>query len=67
MAELQSLASAQSIALEGLDRQHVALNKKVSMMRPGTLSTDMVEEQARYILGYNADQDIVVFDNNIAQ
>ncbi len=37
---------------EGVKAQRVALEKKVTAMRPGTLSRDMLEERARYTLGY---------------
>ena len=49
--------------LDKLQQEKSDIEAKVSMMRPGSLSVDMLEEQASVILGYNFASDIVVISN----
>ncbi len=45
---------------EALLAERTALETKVAMMRPGSLSKDMLEERARAVLGYVEPDEIVV-------
>ena len=40
-----------------------SLQKKVSMMRPGTVDKDLLEEQARLVLGYREAEEVVILRN----
>ena len=40
-----------------------SLQKKVVMMRPGSVNKDLLEEQARVVLGYRQSEEIVLLGN----
>ena len=40
-----------------------SLEKKVVMMRPGSVNKDLLEEQARLVLGYRQSEEIVLLGN----
>ncbi len=40
-----------------------SLQKKVSMMRPGSVDRDLLEGQARLVLGYRQPEEIVLLGN----
>lgn len=44
-------------------QEHAKIIEKVTMMRPATLSRDLLEERVRYVLGYKNPQEIVIFGN----
>ncbi len=52
-----------AVELELLMAQRLALEEKVSLLRPQTLSTDMVEQQARFMLGFVDSNEKVVIGN----
>lgn len=49
--------------LETVRAERKVLESKVVMMRPETLSTDMLEERARAVLGYQREGEVVVLGN----
>ena len=40
--------------------EKAALYKKVTMLRPGSVNTDLLEEQARLVLGYRQAEEIIL-------
>ncbi len=63
LVELTSSLQQKTDNLQSLGQEYAAIEKKVVMMRPDRLSIDMLDEQVRYILGYNGIGDIVVISN----
>ena len=57
------MSQQKAFILQNLEQEKSALEDKVQMMRPATLSADMLEEQARAILGYKHKDEFVVLDN----
>ncbi len=57
---LQPVAMAKASELDSLKEKTAALEQKVTLMRPATLSSDLLEEQIRYVLGYNKNGEIVI-------
>jgi cell division protein FtsB len=50
-----------SQAYEANHAARVALEDKVSRLRPGSIDPDMLEERARYVLGYaRADEQVIL-------
>ncbi|MCB1782590.1 MAG: septum formation initiator family protein [Alphaproteobacteria bacterium] len=65
-SQLESLQHAlvqRESALDSISADRESLEAKVKMMRPGSISRDLLEEQARYVLGYKRQDELVVFDN----
>lgn len=52
-----------AVELDALKVQRAALEEKVSLLRPHTLSKDMVDQQARFMLGFTESGEKVVIDN----
>lgn len=48
---------------EALKTEREAVEKKVIMMRPGSIDRDLLEERARYVLGYNYADEFVLLQN----
>lgn len=46
-----------------LASERQALEKKVTMMRPGSINKDLLEERARYVLGYSYDDERIILSN----
>lgn len=42
-----------------------AIEKKVVMMRPGSICSDLLEERMRYVLGYTRPEDVVLQHNSL--
>ncbi len=61
--ELSVSMEDKAVELELLMAQRLALEEKVSLLRPQTLSTDMVEQQARFMLGFVDSNEKVVIGN----
>jgi cell division protein FtsB len=57
---LKPVAVAKSSKLDSLREKAAVLEQKVTLMRPATLSSDLLEEQIRYVLGYNKNGEIVI-------
>ncbi len=43
--------------------ERLALEERVSMMRPGSLNRDLLEERARAVLGYKSENEVVILRN----
>lgn len=48
---------------EHLKTEREALEKKVTMLRPGSIDRDLLEERARYILGYGYENERIILAN----
>lgn len=46
-----------------LENQRMTLEQKVRMLRPGSISKDLLEERARVVLGYKYDDEIAILRN----
>ena len=57
---LRPVAESKAGELDSLRAKTTLMERKVTMMRPATLSPDLLEEQIRYILGYNKSDEIVI-------
>lgn len=58
------IASAQ-LNQEALIAERAAIEKKVVMMRPGTIDRDLLEERVRFVLGYRAANEINLQQNSL--
>lgn len=66
-AQLQSLereTAKISIEYETLHKQRVSLESRVVRLRPGSLDPDLLEERARYVLGYVRPDESVIIRTN---
>ncbi len=63
LVDLTASMQQKANSLQALEQEHGAIEKKVVMMRPNSLSIDMLDEQVRYVLGYSGISDIVVISN----
>lgn len=61
--ELSASMEEKAVELDALKVQRAALEEKVSLLRPHTLSKDMVDQQARFMLGFTESGEKVVIDN----
>ncbi len=59
---LEPIAQTKEKQLEALKAKSDSLNIKVSMLRPETLSVDLLEEQARMIIGYTHKDEMIILD-----
>lgn len=60
LISLRPVAAAKVRELDSLKSKTIVLEEKVTLLRPATLSSDLLEEQIRYILGYNKSDEIVI-------
>src|SRR5262245_50890563 len=63
MMTLRSQIETLTAERDMLTVERVALEEKVSMMRPGSLNKDLLEERARVVLGYKNENDVVILGN----
>ncbi len=63
MMSLKSQIETMSRDHEKLSSEREALETKVTMMRPGSLNRDLLEERARVVLGYKNENDVVILGN----
>ncbi len=56
----KQVAHADTIYLR-LSRERAAMQNRVSLLNPNTLDRDMLEERARFMLGYSLPDEIVIF------
>ena len=56
------LASAEQ-QLETKQSERVKVEKKVVMMRPGTIDRDLLEERARHVLGYRHKDELILLQD----
>ena len=62
LSHLTELSEQKKSTLEDLKQERAALEDRVVMMRTSSLSADMLEEQARFILGYQYENEYSVLD-----
>lgn len=60
MMSLQKEIATLSSYSDNLEGEKLALEKKVKMMRPGSIDKDLLEEQARLVLGYKSSDEITI-------
>jgi len=48
---------------ETVSADKIALERKVVMMRPGTINRDLLEERIRSVLGYRYENEIVLLQD----
>jgi cell division protein FtsB len=46
-----------------LNQKRAELQNRVSLLNPNSLNSDMIDERARFILGYTKTDEIVIFLN----
>ena len=46
-----------------LNQKRAELQNRVSLLNPNSLNSDMIDERARFILGYTKSDEIVIFLN----
>lgn len=63
LSQLQQISSEQKLEISTLKNKKNLLEKRVIMMRPDSLSVDLVEEQARKYLGYHHKDEVVLLDS----
>jgi cell division protein FtsB len=59
-SRLQATVEAKQAELEKLSAERISLERKVSLMRPGSIDDDMLEEQARSRLGLTESDEVVI-------
>ena len=52
-----------SLKSDNLKAERMALEKKVVMMRPGSVDRDLLEERAQLVLGYHHKQEFAILEN----
>ncbi len=60
LVSVRATVTTRADELDYLQKNAHVLEQKVTLMRPATLSSDFLEEQIRYILGYNRNDEIVI-------
>ena len=60
---LNNTIATLSLQNDNLEQDRIALEQKVAMMRPGTVSKDLLEERARVVLGYKYEDEIAIMRN----
>ncbi len=55
--------SLQTQSLKNLQTQREAIEKKVVMMRPGSIDRDLLEERVRFVLGYTTKEEYILLQN----
>lgn len=63
LLSLERQVSDISVTHDKLESERLALEKKVAMMRPGSVDRDLLEERARYVLGYAYEDERVIYQN----
>ena len=63
LSQLDISYKSQEMVLSGFVRERSDLEVTVSMMRPSSLSSDVLEENARFILGYQMNDEISLLGN----
>jgi len=63
LKQLETQVSMETQKLEDLTKEREAIEKKVVMMRPGSIDRDLLEERARYVLGYTSKEEYILLQN----
>ena len=67
LKNLESLKIQHQEKLDSLRHTQDKLSKKVSMLKPGSLSVDLLEERAKEVLGYSHQNEQIVFVDDVVQ
>ncbi len=62
---LESQISQAFIKQDRLVEERSALEKKVVMMRPGSIDRDLLEERVRFVLGYHKPNEVVLRQDSL--
>lgn len=60
LEKLENVAVAKQESLDAIRVEREALEARVKLMRPDTMSIDMLEEQARLVLAYKKPDEVFV-------
>ncbi|MBP7722099.1 MAG: septum formation initiator family protein [Alphaproteobacteria bacterium] len=63
MMSLKSQIETMSSERDKLAAERESLEQRVSMMRPGSLDRDLLEERARVVLGYKNQNEMIILGN----
>lgn len=63
LVSLESQIATVSSELDDVKAERVALERKVTMLRPGAINADFLEERARLILGYKAPEELIIIEH----
>jgi len=63
MMSLKSQIETMSSERDKLAVERESLEQRVSMMRPGSLDRDLLEERARVVLGYKNQNEMIILGN----
>ncbi len=61
---LESNLSTAEVELSELKAQHDKLENRVNLMKPGAVCPDLLEEQAKSVLGYKHPEEKIVLESN---
>lgn len=64
LLSVQNTIETQSVALETLKKERAVLERKVVMLRPGSLNRDFLEERVRFVLGYRHPDEWLVINSD---
>ena len=63
LLSLESQVSSLSVKHTALKTEREGIEKHVVMMRPGSIDRDLLEERARYVLGYRHKDELILLQN----
>lgn len=63
LLSLERQISETTTTADHLTAERIALEGRVKMLRPGSIDRDLLEERARYVLGYSYDNERIVITN----
>ncbi len=63
LSEIQKEIDSQARDLDVVLKDRAELSYRVSLLRPKSISKDILDEQARILLGYSMENDIVIVGN----
>jgi cell division protein FtsB len=63
LMSLESRIATVSSDYESHKTERQALEKKVVMMRPGSIDRDLLEERARHVLGYRYQDELILLQD----
>jgi len=61
MLKLDNRIAAMEVELDESKAEELALERRVSLLRPASLDRDMLEEQVRLVLNYTHPDDVVIY------
>jgi len=64
LLKIKQRVAAAKQALETSRAERQSMERRVSLLEPGSLDPDMLEERARLMLNYGHVDDIVILDNH---